>query len=81
MITVLKTFEELCSEEIICKYCPYTNYGEHENISYIDSKGFHACEGMYCEESYEKYLSDNKTNEKIIKYAVKVKLKNMEELE
>lgn len=49
------SLEEL--EEDICDYCLSTNRGESKG--YTSPTGYHACEGYYCEESYETYLEEN----------------------
>lgn len=71
-VILLKTFEELCDKEGLCKYCYRTDYGE--SASYVSPTGVHFCEGRYCEEAYEAYLEENETNADIVNYASKVKL-------
>ena len=76
---MLKTFEELCSEESICNYCSATDYGEHKSCA--TPNGYWCCEGIWCKEAYEEYLDYNETSENIVRYASIVKLTNKEILD
>lgn len=68
---MLKTFEEMCNDESICKYCYQTDYGENSFGTYPG--GYYSCEGMFCKESYDSYLDENDTTEAIVNYASKVR--------
>lgn len=49
------TMEEL--DEELCGYCSPTNYGEVSSC--VTPNGFSSCEGMFCDDAYQKYLDDN----------------------
>lgn len=44
-------------EDELCEYCKETGQGTAK--SYTCSQGFFACEGRWCEESYQRYLDEN----------------------
>lgn len=73
---MLKTFEEMCDNESICKYCLATDYGEHK--SYGTPNGQVFCEGTWCEEAYEAYLDNFNATENLVKYQNSIKLLNKE---
>ena len=57
MEKAIKTFEEMNDGESLCKYCVYTNHGEHPN-SCVTPNGFISCEGEFCENAYTYYVDD-----------------------
>lgn len=73
---MLKTFDEMCNDGSICKYCSVTDWGQH--TSGVTPGGYWSCECSWCKEAYDLYLDDKNTTENIIKYASKVKLINKE---
>lgn len=50
---------------IICKYCPYTEYGINPS-EYISGNGtYTSCEGVNCKEAYENYIEKTEDDTKI----------------
>lgn len=74
---MLKTFEEMCDDESICKYCAATDYGDYKSCH--TPNGYYMCEGTWCEEAYDAYLEEEETSFNIVKYASCVKLTNEED--
>lgn len=54
----IMTYEELCDSGEICRYCYRTDFGETSTS--FSPNGVFFCEGMWCEESYNIYLDENK---------------------
>jgi hypothetical protein len=75
---MLKTFEEMCDEELICNYCIPSDYGEHK--AYHTPSGYYMCEGAWCDEAYREYLENENATENLVKYQNSVKLLNRENL-
>ena len=74
----LKTFDEMCEDETICDYCKQTDYGESKFST--TPTGYWACEGSWCETSYESYLDECESTENLVKYQNNVILLNKGEL-
>jgi hypothetical protein len=45
---------ELLDNEILCKYCPCTDFGEID----VNTGPHNLCEGRYCNDAYKSYLDD-----------------------
>lgn len=50
-----RALNELVEDEILCKYCLCTDYGE---VS-VNTGPHNLCEGRYCNDAYKSYLDDN----------------------
>lgn len=47
---------------ILCKYCPYTEYGLQACETVTPISGYVSCEGSFCEEAYDNYVEETGDN-------------------